>query len=342
MDSNQSSQNFTDWEMACTDSAKSGGDALEGLAPPEGVAQTSSVACLIHEESGSRYNLVTRNVIGRSRSANLWLDRPYMSHEHATLSWNGISWELKDLCSRNGTIVDGRRLDAGETVVLAKGMKLGFGDPSDKWILADVTAPVLSAVDVETGEVIIAEGDLLSLPQNESPELSIYQQKDGQWVVESATCELSELTDCSVVAVGGKTYRVHLPQIDEGTPLLGLPDLDTMKARFEVSKDLEHVRVILSHAGGELELEPREHSFLLLVLAKERLAEQDVASPESGWVDRDELAKMVGVTVPVLHVLVHRARQQFADHNIPGAASIIDVRRGQRRIGLGALEIIEY
>ena len=58
--------------------------------------------------------------------------------------------------------------------------------------------------------------------------------------------------------------------------------------------------------------------------------------------DNDELAKMVGVSVPVLHVLVHRARVQFAEHGIPSAAAVIGVRRGGRRLGMERVEIVRH
>lgn len=341
MDTAQNTQIRSDSHINYTDCAKRApsktGVACSGTTP-----QIGNVASLVNISNGSRYTLVTRNLVGRSRGASLWLDRPYMSNEHASISWNGNAWELKDLGSRNGSYIDGRRMEAGESVAVNEESIIGFGDPQEKWSLVDSGAPVLSALNQESGESYVAENGLLSIPQEGPPEISVYQNKTGQWIAETSAGDISEIEDSSVLTAGKNSYRISLPYIDEGTPLLGLPSLDLMKLRFEVPKNLEHVRITLVHAGGEFELESREHSFLLLILAKERLAEEGDVTPETGWVDRDELARMVGVTVPVLHVLVHRARQQFADQNIPGAADIVDVRRGQRRLGAHNIEIIEY
>ena len=52
-------------------------------------------------------------LIGRSPSAGLCITEPYVSAQHALLRWAGAHWVLKDLGSRNGTFLNGVRLQGG-------------------------------------------------------------------------------------------------------------------------------------------------------------------------------------------------------------------------------------
>ena len=300
------------------------------------------VGQLTRREGGTKFTLTARTLIGRVRHVTLWLDRPHVSSEHAIIHWSGNAWELKDLGSRNGTFVDGKRIDPGVAVALKIGSVIGFGGPMEEWTVDDVSPPVLNALDLERDTFHEAENGLLSLPPEGPPELSIYQDQLGRWVGETAEGDAEPVSDLSVVTAGGRSFRLSLPEADQGTPLVGLPSLEVMTLRFDVPRNQEHIQLTLVYPGGELELEPREHAYLLLLLAEARIDDAETPESDRGWVDRDELAKMVGVSVPVLHVLVHRARVQFAEHGIPSAAAVIGVRRGGRRLGMERVEIVRH
>jgi pSer/pThr/pTyr-binding forkhead associated (FHA) protein len=51
-------------------------------------------------------------VIGRDPEAHVCIDEPSVSRRHATISTSAAGAMLRDLGSRNGTFVDGRRIDA--------------------------------------------------------------------------------------------------------------------------------------------------------------------------------------------------------------------------------------
>ena len=55
---------------------------------------------------------------------------------------------------------------------------------------------------------------------------------------------------------------------------------------------------------------------------------------EQGWLERDQLLKMLGVDSNALNVAIYRARGQLGAGGIDGAAGVVEVRRGQRRIGI--------
>jgi pSer/pThr/pTyr-binding forkhead associated (FHA) protein len=65
------------------------------------------------------YNLRSRCLLGRSPTCDVRLEDARISGEHARVSWTGHAWELRDLGSRNGTFVLGRKVPAGGRVALA-------------------------------------------------------------------------------------------------------------------------------------------------------------------------------------------------------------------------------
>ncbi len=60
-------------------------------------------------------------VLGKSTSANIVLDNPYVSRRHALISQRHEHFEIEDLGSKNGTLVNGSRLTTG-------GQRLHTGD----------------------------------------------------------------------------------------------------------------------------------------------------------------------------------------------------------------------
>jgi ABC-type multidrug transport system ATPase subunit len=65
--------------------------------------------------------------VGRESDSEITLRHPQVSRMHAALSQAGDGYYLEDLGSTNGTYVDGRRLTAGERVLLQGGERVRFG-----------------------------------------------------------------------------------------------------------------------------------------------------------------------------------------------------------------------
>lgn len=55
--------------------------------------------------------------------------------------WEHDAWWVRDLGSRNGTYVDGRKLNVGEVVQLDRNSEIGFAVPDDPWTLTDAAPP---------------------------------------------------------------------------------------------------------------------------------------------------------------------------------------------------------
>jgi hypothetical protein len=291
---------------------------------------------------GAERTVSSRCLIGRSARCAIRLDETYASGEHARLAWMGNGWELKDLGSRNGTFVEGERLKPGLPKTVDAGAKIGFGETSAGWELVDASGPRLMAVEQSSGAPCIADGDYLVLPDETAPSVSIHPAADGVgWVLENEDGETTVVEDQQVVVVGDRSYRLELPAAAEETPMYAVAKT-IGNARFvlQVSRDEETVVVDAIVHGIETRLESREHSYLLLTLARAYQSDADAAdASERGWVAVDDLCDMLKVGRNMIDVMTHRARQQLARAGFEGAAGIVESRRGQRRFGAPRFEI---
>lgn len=305
------------------------------------------MAILKHLLTGAEVRLAARHVVGRSRSCQLSIERANVSALHAELAWDGRSWRVRDLGSRNGTFVSGQRIPPGQPITVGPGAELGFGAPEPHYRLVDASPPELIAFGPD--EIRVAEDGVLCLPSAAECEAMILCDSDGRWVVESQDgTRPIETEDCLVV--GGRPFHIHLPA---GVPATRRSDemseaeLDEGLFEFRVSRDGEHVDLQL-HCGAQIQpIESRAHAFLLLALARARLTDMAQARlPESehGWMHREDLMKELAVDDPrLLNVWVYRARQQLAEMKLRGASRIIERREaaGQLRLGFVQVRVID-
>lgn len=300
------------------------------------------VGILEHSVTGAQQPVAARLLIGRSPACALRLTVPEASSEHAKLSWTAAErWALRDLGSKNGTFVDGRRVEPGVEVPLDKGARLAFGDALDVWTLVDDGPPGLIAWSLDGGEPVQERHGLLALPDEVDPLVTLYRNGAGAWVAEEIGGEVRQLAEHSEVAAAGRRWRIHLPIEDEGTPLATASmTLDDVDLRLAVSRDEERVQVTILHRGREIPLEPREHGYVLLTMARHRRAEHAEPIAARGWLQRDRLLKMLAMDTNAFNVAVHRARRQLLAAGVEGAAAIVEVRRTERRFGTDRFEIV--
>jgi hypothetical protein len=310
------------------------------------------MAVLTKQPEGSRSVLLSRHLVGRSRLADLRMTEPTVSGEHAVLRWSGREWELHDLGSRNGTIVDGRKLAPGERVPLLSGSLIAFGQADNAWKLTDDTAPTIMAIPMATGEVMCARDHLLALPSEDNPEAAVYRDSAGEWVLEQGG-ETTRIIDRQTVHAGGREFLLRVPDLiaatwDNTSPA---PHLRALTLRFSVSRDEEYVALTALGDNQVIDLGARAHHAVLLMLARTRLDDRktpplprDGASPESaeGWIYQDELADKLAIDENHLNVAVFRCRRQLAEAGIIGAADIVERRRPTRevRLGVSRIEIV--
>lgn len=288
-------------------------------------------------EGGREIELGSNHVVGRSRASDLRINDGAISGLHAELKWDGATWRVQDLASRNGTLLDGRRLEPGERAPLVQGATLSFGRSELRFRLIDEEPPRLLAKATD-GTVLVAKDELLCIPAASDAELMIYRDPGGAWMLESEA-ETRRLEDQEHLSAGGQAWRINLPapveQTNEVATELELADLEL---EFILSRDGEHVALTMYGRGEALDIKFRSHLLLLAILARQRIADTEqphLSGPEHGWVYRSELLKELDIEFRLLNLWIHRARQQFAKLGVRGAGRIIERRAGSQQLRLG-------
>jgi hypothetical protein len=299
---------------------------------------------LLREVDGEGTSLLEpEHLIGRAQGCSLRIGRPYVSAQHAHLRWAQTHWELKDLGSRNGTFLDGERIQVGADVALKEGARLGFGKMERAWVLADDSAPKTMVVPLDGREPRIIEGDILVLPSEEDPRLTIYMG-DGGWNLEQPDESTTPICNAQLFELDGTHWRFACPDTVWRTALASAPgpmDLRSAHLVFSVSRDEEFVDLHAKFGGTEIALGARAFNYLLLTLARRRLADAKEGTSEaaSGWIYQEDLGRDPTMAPPQLNIDVFRIRRHFAAAGIAGAAGIIERRPRTRQLRLGVAHI---
>lgn len=129
------------------------------------MSQNGKLICISGPQSGKEYDLVVDVItIGRASESIIPLEDQFASRHHAEIRRIDNAYQVHDLQSKNGVMVNGRRLALGATAWLEDGCEVQFAstrfrfrDPS-----ATVTAPSLLAVseplriDIATRQVYVS------------------------------------------------------------------------------------------------------------------------------------------------------------------------------------------
>lgn len=99
---------------------------------------------------GFAHALATRTVAGRNQEGELVVLAASVSREHARLESSETGWNVRDLGSRNGTFVDGNRVN-GRVPLPARAV-LKIGDVAF-WFLAEVAHEPIVAPSMATGSI---------------------------------------------------------------------------------------------------------------------------------------------------------------------------------------------
>lgn len=262
-----------------------------------------------------------------------------MSSEHASLRWTGAVWEVRDLGSKNGSFVGERRIAALERTHFLPGDMLTLGasrPPAPAFVLAEGAPPVASARQTRTGIVREASAGLIVLPDEENARASVVEQAAGSWALE-AQGVAAQVSDRETIVVDGEVWMLDLPERTTSTAEGGSSGLTLAEIalRFAVTRDEERVDVIVVCPDRDIELPTRSYHYMLVTLARARLAAASAPPKERGWLERKELCRMLATDELRLNVEVCRARKQFSALGIEGAANIVDRKMGTGRIRLG-------
>lgn len=313
-----------------------------------GTIDDSGLGILRSCPGGRRLALAVRCLVGRSPGADLLLQSSTVSSEHASVYFYKERWKVRDLASRNGTWVDGERLQSGEVRSLRAGSSLVFGVEGERWIIDDDSPPGPSAWSQDGKRVVAEPGGLLLLPSARAPEASV-SRSGALWVMED-DAKPQRVVDGDTVTVGGRNFELELP---EGRAVRsGADDHSTMNedapGLFELSFTLgsaeEHVKVELRASGRLVSLGARVHNYALLLLARQRMRDEQrgQTAAEAGWMYPEELAKMLHVDRKQMNLYLWRARQTLEREGL-SFLNLIQRRvdAGQLRLGADRCNIID-
>jgi hypothetical protein len=283
--------------------------------------------------------LMNDHLIGRGTQCALQLTAGYVSTQHALIRWAGHAWELLDRGSRNGTQLDGASIEPGRAYRLAQDSVVTFGHADERWVLSDASEPETMAIALDTGEVLLGGQGLIGLPSSKDPEATLYLDRDGAWKLEQADGEVVPVLDGQLLEVAGRRFRFSSPSSNYATENLAAlhspPPEPTL--HFLVSSDEDFVELTLEYPDRRIALGSRAHNYLMLTLARSRLADlaADLPPGSCGWMDKDQIAEGLKVTPQQVDGEVFRIRRHFSQHGLPEAAIIIERRPRTKQIRLG-------
>jgi hypothetical protein len=300
------------------------------------------MARLARDGDAATHVLRAHDVVGRAGECTLCLRESEVSAIHASLSWTGAAWLIQDLSSRNGTFVDRRRLAAGERVAVSRGVQIGFGRPHG-WTLADDAPPEAMALPLQGGPPVTASAGILALPSAEQPAATIFCDPPQGWRMELRG-DVQPVEDGRVVHLGERAWKLILPEALPATweDVADGPSIDEITLRFAVRRDEEYVELVVTHGARRLDLESRAHHYVLLTLARRRLADQgqaDLPPDEHGWLHQETLLDMLRTDANRLHIDIYRARRQLGEAGVHGATRLIERRAGTRMLRIGVARL---
>jgi len=300
------------------------------------------MAVLRELTQGRRVRPAARCLVGRAQHCHLVLGDSDASREHAVIFYDARGWHVRDLSSRNGTVVHGVRVK--DVVALERGSEIGFGAASNAWVLDDADPPAARAISQTTGQALLAGPSGLQLPGTAPCEAYVSSQ-DGQWLLERSG-EVRPVSDKEQLRLANDIWLLELTVGDERptAPTATLEGLQTHLI-FKVSRNEEHVELTVERGGRLHVFAHRSHTYLLLLLARARLEDQRSAgasTSEHGWIETEKLAIMLRTTSEQVNVWIWRAREQLASVDIVLAQELVERRPnlGELRIGFGSLAIM--
>lgn len=290
--------------------------------------------------TGRQVELPPRALVGRSKQADLCLDWQWVSGEHAVIWWDGRTWRIRDLSSRNGTTVDGRPIDGRDGVDLSRGCVVAIGQAETAWVLDDDGPPTPMAI-ANDGSVRLAVDDVIGLPEESDPRVVVRRDAE-RWVLSGGEGDVT-VTDRHPLVLDGRSWTLRLPEgaTPTGEVMGRVCRLDELRLELDVSRDEETIDARLFNGRSRIGLDPRSHHYVLVLLARQRLADRAAGRSEAdeGWIDAEVLCEMLKQRRDVLNVYVYRIRQQFIRAGVIDGAEVIARRPHAHQLRLAVADL---
>lgn len=293
----------------------------------------------IQNDAGRAEQLFAETTLGRSRRCDIPVNETWVSSQHAAVRWTAQGWEVRDLGSRNGTTVNGRVLAPSTWYSLVKNDVLTLGHVSERWTLVDDSQPVAFAESAQ-GRVVAVDG-ALELPSATEVEVEVYVDDAGRWHALRGDEERS-VSDGDALTAGNIEWTLHVPEVLVATRDQRAKLVATSKVVFLVSQDFEDIEIEVHSALGVDHFKHQAHNWLLLELARARLAdgaEDPSTVSEHGWCYRPDLADKLRIKKANFNMSVYRARHMFRAHDFIDADEACQHRQGAGTVRLGFADI---
>lgn len=279
------------------------------------------------------------SVVGRAHADIVVEDRT-VSAQHARVSYFDLAWHIRDLGSKNGTYVDGQRVDVGPWRRLEAGARIDLGG-APPFRVADVRAPILHARSDE-GHIALPVDGVLALPSADTPEVLVMQGDEGP-ILERDGVEYP-LSDGQEVSAGGRVWRVFIGgdgDLFETQPTTPARDLRTTRFVFNDALDVGFVRLCIACEDGQVSISGRSFILVLLHLARARLTDRQrgVEERECGWRSRHEIVASLRISPEKLNLDLHRARRVLLAEGVRAVDALIERRREQGMLRLGLRDL---
>lgn len=296
------------------------------------------------KRDGALVPLPNQLIVGRAPACDLVLSPASVSSNHAILRWQQESWIIRDLASRNGTYLNGRRVgsSARDAAAFHSGDELAFAERDEAWVVVDDAPPRPSLLSEDgSPAVALSESAVIAWPSEESARGYIYCES-AAWKLEDVHGNVRELKEGDRLVLGSATFRVHLPAPAPETPpareQIAELTIERVSLDIRISADEETAAVTAELSGDSFALPARTHFYLLAHLARQRLAgaARDSRAEAEGWVAVEEVCRDLALPTPeALAVTVHRCRKDFERLGFREASRLVDrARRGLLRIGV--------
>jgi hypothetical protein len=301
------------------------------------------MATLLNKKNQKTVICRVNHTIGRDTDTNIThIESPSASRNHATIAWNGQAWQIKD-ASLNGTYLNKTRLNTGVYHEITLGTKIQFGNTSDEiWEVTELSPPATGLIPLSKTESFIPLHDVVILPLD-NKDIMIYLSDNAQWLCESDD-ETSVLQPGDIVGNDKQLWQFSHAQPSDATTTMDLtPPPSDIKFNFKASQNEEHVSLSLVVDNKEFDMGERNHHYLLLLLARQRLADIKKGTPssEQGWINKDVLVQMTGIIEQHLNIQIYRFRKQVTS-TMPSSTTlhqIIERRPGELRFAYSDIHV---
>ncbi|HEX7645520.1 MAG TPA: FHA domain-containing protein [Burkholderiaceae bacterium] len=292
--------------------------------------------------SGEENVLFGRHIVGRLSESNTILSCADSSPIHAIISWSNGLWRIKDMSAR-GVFINGIKIPPASECRIRQGDEFRFGSENGvAWTLLNEEPPHSMLIPMSSHLPAIAlSSEVIALPPADRPSAVLSKSRYGYWICESPE-KTYELKSGDLVGDRDNQWQFVDWNFLDGWDGLKEPNIAQQKEEehlsflFNVSQDEEHVSLTIQAGAKKLALGERSHHYLLLVLARAKLANKmlGIAAEEQGWILTSELSKMLGLSERHINIQIHRIRKQliglfpayFSEHDV------IERRSGALRI----------